>query len=252
MLAVLVYNMYDLKFDKQLSSQATTVSPTTPFQISDLWQLLTNRSFIMVTMICLTFYSAVFPFQSFSADFFLNKFSLSEIESGKIASYLSLGTLIFTPFFGFVVDRVGKSTTFMIFGSLMLVIIYLVFALTSINPIIPMVFLEITFSLVPASMWPSIPKIVEDRFLGSAYGLTFWIQNIGLLLVPILIGWSISVSNPGVAEQIDAGVEGAKYDYMVPELIFAGFGFLAILFALLLKKINLKNNYGLDKPNKEM
>jgi hypothetical protein len=98
-------------------------------------------------------------------------------------------------------------------------------------------------------MWPSVPKIVEERFLGSAYGLIFWIQNIGLLAVPILIGWSLSAANPGVAEAIAAGDVAAKYDYTVPEFIFAGFGVMAMILSVVLKMVDKHKGYGLDKPN---
>jgi hypothetical protein len=94
-------------------------------------------------------------------------------------------------------------------------------------------------------------EIVEERYLGSAYGSIFWIQNIGLLTVPILIGWAISASNPGVSEQIAAGVVGAKYDYTVPELIFAGFGVLAMILSVVLKAVDKKHGYGLELPNKK-
>ena len=117
--------------------------------------------------------------------------------------------------------------------------------------ILTIVILGTAFSLVPASMWPSLPKIVEDRYLGSAYGAIFWIQNIGLLAVPILIGWALSASNPGVSEQIAAGVEGVKYDYTVPELIFAGFGVLAFILGFILKAVDKKHGYGLELPNKK-
>jgi len=100
-------------------------------------------------------------------------------------------------------------------------------------------------------MWPSLPKIIEDRYLGTAFGCIFWIQNIGLMLVPGLIGWSITVSNPGVAEQIAAKVQGAAYNYLVPELIFAGFGVAAIVLALYLRRVDSKHGYGLELPNKK-
>lgn len=100
-------------------------------------------------------------------------------------------------------------------------------------------------------MWPSLPKIVEERYLGTAFGCIFWIQNIGLLFVPGIIGWSITKSNPGVAEQIAAKVPGAAYNYMVPELIFAGFGVAAIVLALYLRSVDSKQGYGLEIPNKK-
>ncbi len=145
----------------------------------------------------------------------------------------------------------------MIYGAILLTISHLIFALVPESAFTPavaiftIVILGTAFSLVPASMWPSIPKIVEDRYLGSAYGLIFYIQNIGLLLVPMLIGFALSASNPGVAEQIQQGVEGAKYNYTVPELIFAGFGVAAFFLGIILKMVDKKQGYGLDIPNKK-
>jgi len=165
--------------------------------------------------------------------------------------------MVLTPFIGYFLDVRGKGASLMLYGALLLTISHLIFALVPadvFNVAIALgtiVILGTAFSLVPASMWPSIPKIVEDRYLGSAYGLIFYIQNIGLLLVPILIGWAVTQSNPGVAEQIAAGVEGAKYDYTIPELIFAGFGFMAIILSLVLKRVDARQGYGLELPNKK-
>jgi hypothetical protein len=100
-------------------------------------------------------------------------------------------------------------------------------------------------------MWPSVPKIVEERFLGSAYGLIFWIQNIGLLAVPILIGWALSASNPGVADAIAGGDMEIKYNYTVTELIFTGFGVLAMVLSVVLKIVDRRQGFGLDLPNKK-
>ena len=110
------------------------------------------------------------------------------------------------------------------------------------------ILLGVSFSLVPAALWPSVPKLVDNRVLGSAYSIIFWIQNIGLLMTPILIGWALKASNPGVAEQIAAG-EVVKYNYTVPMLIFASLGFLALLLAFWLKADNKKKGYGLELPN---
>ena len=111
--------------------------------------------------------------------------------------------------------------------------------------------LGVSFSLVPASLWPSVPKIMDKRFLGSAYSLIFWVQNFGLMGMPILIGWSLEKCNPGVAEQIANGVAGAAYNYTVPMLIFASLGGLALLFSFWLKAMDKRNGYGLEKPNIE-
>ncbi len=139
-------------------TDTATESKRSKFSFKDFKKIDNNSFIYLYNPLCVTFYSAVFPFQSFSADFFLNKFNLTQQQSGQIASYLSLGTLFFTPFFGFLVDRFGRSATLMIFGSLLLVLIHLTFAFTNINPVIPMIFFRYCFSLVPAAMWPSVAK----------------------------------------------------------------------------------------------
>ena len=140
-------------------------------------------------------------------------------------------------------------------GSLLMIACHLTFAL--VLPLYPNKFiayaaillLGVSFSLVPASLWPSIPKIMDQRFLGSAYSLIFWVQNFGLMGMPILIGWALEKCNPGVAEQIQAGAEGAAYNYTVPMLIFASLGGLALLFSLWLKALDKRKGYGLELPN---
>jgi MFS family permease len=186
-----------------------------------------------------------------------SKLDISIKEAAAIFSYFPIGAMILTPFIGAFLDKKGLGASMMLYGAILLTVSHLIFALvpaSAFNHTIAyatIVILGLAFSLVPASMWPSIPKIVEERFLGSAYGLTFWIQNIGLLLVPILIGWSIVVANPGIKELIDAGDTTVKYNYMVPELIFAGFGVLAIIMSLVLKSVDKKKGFGLDLPNKK-
>jgi len=165
--------------------------------------------------------------------------------------------MVLTPFIGYYLDVKGNGASLMLYGAILLVVSHLIFALVPAEvfsmgiAITTIIILGTAFSLVPASMWPSLPKIVEERYLGSAYGAIFWIQNIGLLAVPILIGWSISASNPGVSEQIAAGAVDVKYNYMVPELIFASFGVLAIVLAIALKYVDRKHGYGLEIPNKK-
>ncbi len=247
-LAFLVYTMFDLKLDRQTSESTVLLREDERFSMADFNRLITNRSFILVAMLCVTFYSAVFPFQSFSADFFLNKFGLTEQESGKIASYLSLGTLLFTPFFGFLVDRIGRSATLMIFGSLLLVIIHLTFALTMLNPIIPMIFLGISFSLVPAAMWPAVAKIVSEKRIGTAYGAMFSLQNLGLWAFPLLIGIVLDATNPDITPEVIAtGIY--TYDYTWALLMLAVLGLFGLIFAILLKREDKVSGYGLELPS---
>jgi hypothetical protein len=108
----------------------------------------------------------------------------------------------------------------------------------------------VAFSLVPAAMWPCVPKIVEERYLGSAYALVFWIQNIGLWLIPLLIGTVLKAVNPGVAEAHQAGNLSVHYNYTVPMLIFSALGLSAIFLGYFLRMIDKKKHYNLDQPNK--
>ncbi len=251
-----IYTFMDTKLDKQLGEEAND-SGEESFRISDLLKIITNPGFLAIAGLCVLFYSAIFPFQKFATDMLASKLGIDIKTAAAYFSYFPIGAMILTPFIGYFLDIKGKGASLMLYGALLLTVSHLIFALVPadvFNVAIALgtiVILGTAFSLVPASMWPSIPKIVEDRYLGSAYGLIFYIQNIGLLLVPILIGWAVTQSNPGVAEQIAAGVEGAKYDYTVPELIFAGFGAMAIILSIVLKRVDAKQGYGLELPNKK-
>jgi len=248
LLAFVVYMMFDLKLDKQVEL-TKPVSKGSGFQMSDLVKLLTNKSFIYVSLLCLTFYSAVFPFQSYAPDLFLNKFGYSLEKSGQIASLLSLGTMFCTPLFGYLVDKKGKSASLMIYGSLLLVLIHLSFAFTMISPIFLMIILGVAFSLVPAAMWPSVAKIVEEKRIGTAYGTMFSIQNLGLWAFPILIGIVLDKTNQGVtAELVSNGM--ASYDYTYALIMLAVLGLFGLVFALLLKREDKVKGYGLELPNK--
>ncbi len=251
-----IYTFMDTKLDKQLGEEANDTGEES-FRISDLLKIITNPGFLAIAGLCVLFYSAIFPFQKFATDMLASKLGIDIKTAAAYFSYFPIGAMILTPFIGYFLDIKGKGASLMLYGALLLTVSHLIFALVPadvFNVAIALgtiVILGTAFSLVPASMWPSIPKIVEDRYLGSAYGLIFYIQNIGLLLVPILIGWAVTQSNPGVAEQIAAGVEGAKYDYTVPELIFAGFGAMAIILSIVLKRVDAKKGYGLELPNKK-
>ena len=250
-----IYTLMDKKLDKQAGDDVS-LEPEDPFKISDLGKILSNPGFLAIAGLCVLFYSAIFPFQKFATDMLASKLSVDAAIAAKYVSFFPIGAMVLTPFIGAFLDFKGKGATMMMYGAILLTVSHLIFALvpeasfTPVVAIITIVLLGISFSLVPASMWPSIPKIIENRFLGSAYGIIFYIQNIGLLLVPMLIGYALSASNPGIPEQIKRGVEGAKYNYTVPELIFAGFGVLAIILSIILKKVDKSKGYGLDIPNK--
>ncbi len=255
LLTFLVYTFMDARLDKEIGADATS-EPEEAFRISDIWLILKNPGFLAIAGLCVLFYSAIFPFQKFATDMLASKLDISIKDAAAMFSYFPIGAMVLTPFIGAFLDKKGLGATMMLYGAILLTVSHLIFALvpaeafTNLVAYATIVVLGLAFSLVPASMWPSVPKIVEDRFLGSAYGLIFWIQNIGLLAVPILIGWALSAANPGVADAIAAG-ESVKYDYTVPELIFAGFGVLAMILSLVLKAVDKNKGFGLDLPNKK-
>lgn len=146
----------------------------------------------------------------------------------------------------------------LIYGSLLLIVCHLVFAFilpashSSLLAYATIVILGISFALVPAALWPSVPKIIDEKILGSAYCLIFWVQNIGLCFVPKLIGSvleSSNASNPAVIAAKEAGAEFIPYNYTLPLVIFAGFGVLALVIAIYLKVLDGKRHLGLEEPN---
>lgn len=263
LLTFLIYTFMDSKLDKQESLNVSG-DPEEEFKISDIGKIFSNPGFLAIAGLCVLFYSAIFPFQRFASEMLASKLFIDEGVAARYVSMFPIGAMILTPFIGFFLDRKGLGATLMLYGAILLTVSHLIFALVpadAFSPVIAVltiVILGVSFSLVPASMWPSMPKIVEDRYLGSAYGLIFWIQNWGLWGVPMLIGYALSASNPEVvafleknAEAIKAGtVKAPVKDYTVPELIFAGFGILAIILSITLRAIDKKHGYGLDKPNK--
>ena len=228
--------------------------PTEEFHLKDLGKIITNRGFLLISLLCVLFYSGVFPFLKYAVNMMQSKLGVSPDVGGMISGLLPVGTIILTPIIGNYLDNKGKGATMMIFGSALLMLAHLTFALvplTIVIAIISIVVLGIAFSLIPASMWPSVPKIVEERYLGSAYALVFFIQNIGLFFFPWLIGKILEVVNPGVSERIAAGDPTAVYNYTVPMLVFATLGFLAIILGYLLRREDRIMNYGLEAPNKK-
>lgn len=245
----LFYMIYDLKFDRN-SINKNSLCNDEKFVVSDVFALFKNKSFLYITILCVLFYSAVFPFLTYTPDLLHNKFGMDLQLSGKIASILPFGTVLFTPVFGWFVDNKGKSATLMIYGSILLILVHLTLSLTTLYPYIPIFVLGIAFSLVPAAMWPAVSKIVEEKRLGTAYGLMFSIQNLGLFAFPILAGKVLDVTNKGITQEMIE--KGAELDYTVTVLVFAATGLLGLLFAFLLKREDKKSDYGLELPNKNI
>lgn len=252
-LTFLVYCFMDVKFDRQAGEAAATDEPAEAFRLSDIWRILTNRGFLLIASLCVLFYSGVFPFLKYAVNMMQNKLGVTPALGGQISGLLPVGTILLTPVIGYFLDKKGKGATLMICGAALLTVAHLTFALAPLTvplAIASIVVLGIAFSLVPASMWPSVPKIVEERYLGSAYALTFWIQNIGLMFFPWLIGVILEKVNPGISERLAAGDATALYDYTVPMLVFAALGGCAILLGILLRAEDRRKGYGLELPNK--
>ena len=250
-----IFCIMDKKFDKQLGADAVQGESEEEFKLADVVNIFKSKLFWIVAMLCVLYYSAIFPFQKFAANMLQSNLGLSATMASDIFRWFPIGAACVTPFLGWFLDKKGKGATMLILGSLLMIACHLTFAL--ILPVCPNKFvayaaillLGVSFSLVPASLWPSIPKIMDKSFLGSAYSLIFWVQNFGLMGMPILIGWTLEKCNPGVAEQIAAGAEGVSYNYTMPMLLFASLGGLALLFSLWLKRMDKRNNYGLELPN---
>lgn len=186
-----------------------------------------SRSYWFIVALCLTFYSAIFPFQTFAVKFFIEAHGTTREFGGFLSSMLTAFAMIFTPLFGLVVDRVGKRALFMMLGSLLLIPVYLMMAYTQISLYVPMGMMGMAFSLIPAVMWPSVAYVVEQSKLGTAYGLMTMVQNIGLAGFNLLIGWAndyarASAENPG--------------GYALGMWIFSCLGFFGLLFAFLLRR----------------
>lgn len=197
-----------------------------------------GKSYWYVVLLCVTFYSAIFPFQTFAIKFFQEAHGTTREYGGDLSAMITLFAMICTPIFGYMVDRVARRSLFMMCGSLVLVPVYLMMAYTHVHLRVPMAMMGVAFSLVPAVMWPSVAYIVEEKRLGTAYGLMTMIQNIGLSAFNLMIGWAndfsgASAANPG--------------GYALGMWIFSLSGFLGFFFSYLLRRAETgPNAHGLE------
>jgi MFS family permease len=182
-------------------------------------------SYWLIVALCVTFYSGIFPFQTFAVKFFMEAHGVSRETGGFLSSMLTLFAMFCTPLFGLMVDKVGRRSLFMVFGSLLLIPVYLMMGYTSVSLYVPMAMMGIAFSLIPAIMWPSVAYVVEERKLGTAYGLMTLVQNVGLAGFNLVIGRANDIAGASAANP--AG-------YRLGMWIFSSLGFFAVLFSLLL------------------
>lgn len=239
-----VFTIMDKQFDNQLieDGEMTAVhDPEDEFHVSDLKQIFSSKMFWIIALLCVLYYSAIFPFQRFATNFLEETLQIDNAEAAGLFKWFPILAMVLTPFLGAFIDYKGKGASMMLLGALIMIVCHSIFAF--VLPLYPskglalatILVLGVSFSLVPASMWPSVPKIIDEKVLGSAYCLIFWVQNIGLCLVPLLIG-KLRVATNG---------------YLVPMMVFASFGVLAFLLSLSLKVEDKKKGYGLELPNKK-
>jgi MFS family permease len=203
---------------------------------ADLWKF--GVSYWLIVALCIVFYSAIFPFQTFAVKFFMEAHGTSREFGGFLSSMLTLFAMIATPLFGLWVDRIGKRALLMMLGSLLLIPVYLMMAYTQVNLYVPMAMMGVAFSLIPAVMWPSVAYIVDQSKLGTAYGLMTMIQNIGLFGLNLLVGWANNYSHADASNP--AG-------YRLGMWIFSVLGVLGVLFAFLLRRREMgPHGHGLE------
>ena len=325
MIALIMFVVYFF-MDKKLDAQTGEAEEKDdPFRISDIGQILRSQGFWIVALLCVLYYSAIFPFQKYAVNMLQCNLTFTQLAEGdfwasntvtiiqyfvmitiaataftsnfsKKASLkygLLLVSLVFlvgycfiaykrqsaeaifavfpllavgiTPILGKYVDHKGKAASMLVLGSVLLIVCHLTFAF-----VLPMfkgneiggvtlafvtiLILGASFSLVPASLWPSVPKLVDSKIIGSAYALIFWIQNIGLWLFPLLIGKILKASNPDIVQSLEAGTlspaeAATSYNYTNPLLMLAMLGLVALLLGLYLRVVDRKNGYGLEEPN---
>ncbi len=267
-----VFCVMDSRFDRQLGKDAKSeVASDEEFKASDIRKIFSSHIFWVVALLCVLYYSAIFPFQAYGAEMLqCNIGDISAQEASNIFRWFPIGAAVITVFLGNFLDRRGKGATMLIYGALLLIACHMVFAFllpvthSKLLAYVTIVVLGVSFALVPAALWPSVPKIIEEKVLGSAYCLIFWVQNIGLCLVPLLIGYvldGVNASNPVVQADlaqlqmykemnVDAPADFfIHYNYTVPMVIFACFGVMALILAIYLKGLDRKKHYGLELPN---
>jgi uncharacterized membrane protein (DUF485 family) len=309
MIMTIVYFVMDKKLDEQTGEAE---EKDDPFKVSDIGKILSDSGFWLVALLCVLYYSAIFPFQKYAvnmlqcnltlttpeagsfwasesvtivqyiimlivaaAGFASNfqkengkRYSLLAISIAALVTYCYMGymrqsaesifavfpllAVLITPILGSYLDHHGKAASMLVLGSLLLIGCHLTFAFILpmfkgsaggiIIAYITILVLGSSFSLVPASLWPSVPKLVDAKVIGSAYALIFWIQNIGLWLFPLLIGKVLDATNPGVTDP-------TQFDYTAPLVMLAFLGVAALVLGLVLKVVDRKKGLGLELPN---
>lgn len=234
--------------DKKLDAQGVEEEKDDPFKVSDISKILSLKVFWLVALLCVLYYSAIFPFQKYAINMLQCNLHFSAADAGLVFFVFPLGAAAVTPFLGNYLDHKGKGASMLILGAILMIVCHLVFAFvvpatqSVVITLTAVIVLGISFSLVPAALWPSVPKLIDEKLIGSAYALIFWLQNIGLYAFPMIIGSVLSASNPGITDPL-------QYNYTIPMCVFASLGVMALFLGFALKALDKKKGYGLEAPN---
>ncbi len=224
------------------AAQAEADSKET-YSLRDFRAVLRNQGFWLIAFLCLLFYASIRPFMKFASDLLVQQFGISPETAGFFVAIIPYSTMVLTPLFGMLYDRLGRGTVLMLTGCSCVLVSHLLLATPALHgtftAVLVMLLIGVSFSLVPSAMWPSVPKIVPLKQLGTAYSIIYFIQNIGLMLVPIWVGGVID-SNTTAQGVID---------YQPAMLIFSGLAALAVAVALVLLVVDKRNGYGLYHAN---
>ena len=243
LIAYLYYCTMDRRLDKDkgVETQNLAFQDDEKFHFSDMKLTIKNPGFWLITLLCLFYYSALYPFLDFATKLMISKYGVDSHLAGLIPAILPFTSIVLTPLFGGWCDKKGRGATMMVIGSVMLTLVLIVFAMplkSSWIAVTLMCILGIAFSLLPAALWPAVPKIVPMKQLGTSYSIIYYIQNIGLMLIPVLIG-----------KVLERNTVGDQVDYTYSLIIFAIIGLGAIVTASLLLWMDRKRHYGLEDPN---
>ena len=243
LVAYLYYCTMDRRLDKDkgVETQNLASQDDEKFHFSDMKLTIKNPGFWLITLLCLFYYSALYPFLDFATKLMISKYGVDAELAGLIPAILPFTSIVLTPLFGGWCDKKGRGATMMVIGSVMLTLVLIVFSMplkSSWIAVTLMCILGIAFSLLPAALWPAVPKIVPMKQLGTSYSIIYYIQNIGLMLIPVLIG-----------KVLERNTVGDQVDYTHSLIIFAIIGAGAIVTASLLLWMDRKRHYGLEDPN---
>ena len=212
---------------------------TDKFVFSEMFKF--DKSFWYIVILCVTFYSAVFPFRTFAIKFYMDAHGASREFAGQLNSALIFASMVATPLFGLLADKIGKRATMMMIGSIMILPVYLMLVYSGITLYVPIIILGIAFSLIPAIMWPSVAYLVKQNRLGTAYSIMTLIQQLGLFAFNYLLGWSNDISGASATNP-----EG----YAMGMWILSILGIIGMVFAYLLRREELgPNGHGLENAS---